>query len=293
MVKEHGARVRFYAGVPLTSRAGYKIGVLAATDENPREGLRAEELCYTQDMARCTMEHLEWARDRVDRFRGERLVRAMATFTQKVSMPQTDTSGPVLNSGPTAASDQATSAGSLNLLRESASVGESLTRSDAGLGDDSPIRKTPEASEQDDIFTSASETLRSASLGDGCIIFGATADSASLYSSGPKGERTFNASKESTEGCDDPPMGRSCKVLSLSLSDTTRQTSSERVSGSTFSLGTLYEYSERFPHGTTFSFAKEDVVVSGSGGRAGKEGDINNGAIHPECANFGFCATLG
>ena len=56
---------------------------LAATDENPRHGLIAEELRYMQDMTQCAVEHLEWARDRVDGFRGQRVVQAMATFIDK------------------------------------------------------------------------------------------------------------------------------------------------------------------------------------------------------------------
>ena len=74
ITQEGGLRVRFYAGVPLVSREGYKIGVLAATDENPCNGLTTKELRYIQDIAQCVIEHLEWAQDRVDGFRGQRAV---------------------------------------------------------------------------------------------------------------------------------------------------------------------------------------------------------------------------
>lgn len=68
--------VRFYAGVPLFSRHNYMIGSLALSDDEPRDGLRANELRLMQETAQSVMEHLEWARDRVDRFKGERIVRS-------------------------------------------------------------------------------------------------------------------------------------------------------------------------------------------------------------------------
>lgn len=67
--------VRFYAGVPLFSRHNYMIGALAVSDDKPRDGLPAIKVRLLQETAQSVMEHLEWARDRVDRFKGERIVR--------------------------------------------------------------------------------------------------------------------------------------------------------------------------------------------------------------------------
>lgn len=74
--------LRFYAGVPIVSRNGHKIGVYAVAHDQPRAGLSIDELRFLQDTAQVVMEHLEWARDRVDRFKGERIVRGLATFIE-------------------------------------------------------------------------------------------------------------------------------------------------------------------------------------------------------------------
>jgi len=66
--------IRFYAGVPIVTRSGHAIGVYAVSDESPRDGLTAAELTFMQDIAAACLEHLEWAKDRVDRFKGERIV---------------------------------------------------------------------------------------------------------------------------------------------------------------------------------------------------------------------------
>lgn len=76
VVQEPG--VRFYAGVPLYSRNGYAIGTCSVSDDAPRNDLTADGLRLMQETANAAVEHLEWARDRVDRFKGERIVRGMA-----------------------------------------------------------------------------------------------------------------------------------------------------------------------------------------------------------------------
>lgn len=82
--------VRFYAGVPLTSRHGYMIGALAISDGRPRDGLRASEVRLLQETAQSVMEHLEWARDRVDRFKGERIVRGSKFYPMQTRQLYTD-----------------------------------------------------------------------------------------------------------------------------------------------------------------------------------------------------------
>ncbi|KAG9704645.1 hypothetical protein KCU73_g18013, partial [Aureobasidium melanogenum] len=73
VVQEPG--VRFYAGVPIKSRSGHNIGVYAVSHDAPRGPLTYDELRFMQDIAVAVMDHLEWARDRVDRYKGERIVR--------------------------------------------------------------------------------------------------------------------------------------------------------------------------------------------------------------------------
>ena len=80
VVQEPG--VRFYAGVPIRSRSGHNIGVYAVSHDAPRDPLTYDELRFMQDIAVAVMDHLEWARDRVDRYKGERIVRGMADFIE-------------------------------------------------------------------------------------------------------------------------------------------------------------------------------------------------------------------
>lgn len=80
VVQEPG--VRFYAGVPIKSRSGHSIGVYAVSSDVPRDPLTYDELRFMQDIADAIMDHLEWSRDRVDRYKGERIVRGMADFIE-------------------------------------------------------------------------------------------------------------------------------------------------------------------------------------------------------------------
>lgn len=74
--------VRFYAGVPIKTRSGHLIGVYAVSDEVPSETFSYEDLRFMEDISVAIMDHLEWARDRVDRYKGERIVRGMADFIE-------------------------------------------------------------------------------------------------------------------------------------------------------------------------------------------------------------------
>lgn len=89
VVSEPG--IRFFAGVPILSRHGHKIGTYTVSDEKPRHGLTMEELHFMQGVAEAVMGHLEWAADRVDRFKGERIVRGLANFIEGSSLPQNET----------------------------------------------------------------------------------------------------------------------------------------------------------------------------------------------------------
>ncbi|KAK7917407.1 hypothetical protein PG985_011015 [Apiospora marii] len=93
VVSEPG--IRFFAGVPILSRQGHKIGTYTVSDENPRHGLTMEELRFMQGVAQAIMGHLEWAADRVDRFKGERIVRGLATFIEGSTLSQNETAAAV------------------------------------------------------------------------------------------------------------------------------------------------------------------------------------------------------
>jgi signal transduction histidine kinase len=75
--------VRFYAGVPIITRAGHRIGVYAVSDEKPRESLSAAEVRFMQDVAAAVMEHLELAKNSDDRAKGERMVKGLTQFIER------------------------------------------------------------------------------------------------------------------------------------------------------------------------------------------------------------------
>lgn len=74
--------LKFYAGVPIMTRNGIMIGAYAVSNDVPREPLTADEFSFMQDIAAAVMDHLEWARDRVDRYKGERIVKGLADFIE-------------------------------------------------------------------------------------------------------------------------------------------------------------------------------------------------------------------
>lgn len=57
VVEEPG--LRFYAGVPLTTSGGYRIGTLCAADHEPRD-VATLEIAHLQDLARLSIELLEF-----------------------------------------------------------------------------------------------------------------------------------------------------------------------------------------------------------------------------------------
>lgn len=50
--------VVFYAGVPIRTKSGHRIGVYAISDEKPRSGLSMDELIFMEDVAAAVMEHV-------------------------------------------------------------------------------------------------------------------------------------------------------------------------------------------------------------------------------------------
>lgn len=74
--------VVFYAGVPIKTKSGHRIGVYAVSDERPRPNLSVDELVFMEDVAATVMDHLELARDRDARLNGERMVKGLADFIE-------------------------------------------------------------------------------------------------------------------------------------------------------------------------------------------------------------------
>lgn len=76
--------VLFYAGVPIKTKAGHRIGVYAVSHEEPRFGLNVDELIFMEDVAATIMEHLELAKDRDALMNGSRMVRGLADFIEGI-----------------------------------------------------------------------------------------------------------------------------------------------------------------------------------------------------------------
>ncbi|KAH9836897.1 Virulence sensor protein BvgS [Teratosphaeria destructans] len=279
--------VRFYAGVPILDRAGYKIGAYAVSDDTPRDRkLSVDELKFMQEMAQAVMDHLEWARDRVDRFKGERIVRGLTAFIEGCSsidpLPRnkeqarsgswpTESSSPAPSPGPSPADDT----GSRPALVSRSSFEKKTvqhTRSD----------------KMSRMFERATQILRESTLADGAVMFGAASglvgrssnmkvmadmgneqvDGATGLQEIPKssspGSESGGHSTASGSDSDVSPSTRPCRILALSLADERAQEDIEQKSA--LSYGTLEKYRKLFPKGKTFHFTDR-----GSGCSSGDE----------------------
>jgi signal transduction histidine kinase/CheY-like chemotaxis protein/GAF domain-containing protein len=266
VVQEPG--VRFYAGVPITSRGGYHIGAYAVSDERPRDGLSMDELRFMTGMSQAVMDHLEWARDRVDRFKGERIVRGMAAFIEGCNSlsshrpgekPRNESQSDQRDSP--AASPEPTPTGRPSLPRRS-------THSNHR-------RKTPDTKQDkmSRMFDRAAHILRESTLADGAVVFGAApgvlgkpasmrvVNTTSGTPAGLSPDRGMDHSHASDSGghstatgsdSDATPSMRPCKILALSLADEKAQEAIEQKSA--LSYGTLEKYRKLFPRGKTFYF---------------------------------------
>ncbi|CAG9987970.1 unnamed protein product [Clonostachys byssicola] len=221
--------IRFYAAVPIVSRNGHKIGVYSVSDEKPRDGLTIDELQFLQGVAQAVMEHLEWARDRVDRFKGERIVRGLAAFIEgcaplcdesKEQVPKSPSTvrppemSLVAAKRPNMTRTNSQFRGSAVKLKEvdkrrrASSVELPQTDTAASAAPPppeampSPRKKASNKCKADGLsrmFHRAAEILRQATLADGVILFGATTtDSKEMLRALRLGG---NRSDDDDEGC--------------------------------------------------------------------------------------------
>ncbi|KAK0811193.1 hypothetical protein LTR38_003799 [Friedmanniomyces endolithicus] len=200
--------VRFYAGVPIVSRSGIMLGAYAVFDDKPRNRLTADELRFLKETAGAVMEHLEWARDRVDKIKGGRIVRGMASFIEGCTSLEgryddvSDLDRTVGDHTPTriGRTDSPARTPRRPDLRQargtrasSASPSRSANSPARSANGSSPPKPrvisppTPEkphkAESGSAMFARAVKILRESTLADGAAIFGATAGSTSTESS--------------------------------------------------------------------------------------------------------------
>lgn len=274
VVQEPG--VRFYAGVPIVSPNGIMIGAYAVSDEAPRDGLSKDELRFMQEMSVTIMDHFEWARDRVDRFKGERIVRGMASFIESCTAPE-DSS--VSDTQDHAASD--TSSAPTDLVvptsRPPLTSRKSYARSRRSIDEPSRKPRSRSRSRGDglaEMYRRAALALRDSTLADGAAIFGATpgilnpTSPSSLSEGGSNllGDALNRSSPGSDGGAydtsdsDTTPNARPCRVLALSLADDKARGDIEQ--GSPLTLATLERYFTLYPIGKAFSFTEQGSGIS-------------------------------
>lgn len=159
--------VRFYAGVPIITQAGYRIGVYAVSDENPRDGLSPSDLRFMEDVAAAVMEHLELAKHKNDRNKGERMVRGLTEFIERSSLQ--DARNDFNNRQSTM--EKQTENARLDALAEDDEFGS------AALAAKHPSRKrtTERESEAYRIFHRAARIIRQSTDADGVVFFDTSA----------------------------------------------------------------------------------------------------------------------
>ncbi|KAI5459525.1 putative histidine kinase M3EDp [Mariannaea sp. PMI_226] len=271
--------IRFYAGVPIVSRNGHKIGVYSVSAEEPRSGLSIEELKFMQGVAQAVMEHLEWGRDRVDRFKGERIVRGLATFIEDCQ---------ILSDECTLMKDDQSKKPSPTRPTESKPITRRypLSRSNSYQPgtEPTPGLNSSKADCLSIMYHRAAQILRSSTLADGVVFFGSTTTttrqmSHAMKSGGLQPAEDDDAALQVTSGSeslgvdssdsDTSPSGRPCKILAYSLADARARADIEQ--GSALSLGTLERYFSLFPKGRTFSFTEEGSGISSEDSASDRE----------------------
>lgn len=281
--------VRFYAGVPITTKAGYRIGVFAVSDDKPREGLNAAEVRFMEDISKAVMEHLELAKESDDKNKGERMVRGLTDFIERSSAHDAD-------------SASTTRQTTLEKQTENARL-EALGDEDP-LDIASPVNKDPQSerrreekeNDKSRIFQRAARIIRQSTRADGVVFFDTSqahgsvpsfgnanppASSDDCYSSTTAGSATTTKKKrrakvyvpsnsadntgvsnETTPGDSHP-----CPVVGLAL-----RAANIGVSESDFSFTetSMERYINRYPQGKFFNFDGEGTGINSSDDKSEK-----------------------
>lgn len=234
----------------------------------------------------------------MDRFKGERIVRGMASFIEGCASIRDEpgtTEATLTKAAPKAArvsNDQTQPPQrpplvSRNSGRRQSSRQQSTVNAKLRASQDVPASKAEKGDSMSRMFARAAEILRQSTLADGAVIFGATATSgrashmnasfttdpsqgsASVSESSntsPSGDATSTTGSDSerwetnTSDSDSTPTARPCKILAFSIADD--QARADVENGSALTLGTLEKYFSLFPKGKTFSFTEQGSGVS-------------------------------
>jgi hypothetical protein len=74
--------LRFYAAMPICTKAGFNIGSLCVLDDKPRDGLSDVEIGFLGDMVITIMSHLEIGRVKDEHRRSEKMVKGLGLFVE-------------------------------------------------------------------------------------------------------------------------------------------------------------------------------------------------------------------
>ncbi|KAH8774517.1 hypothetical protein F5883DRAFT_659371, partial [Diaporthe sp. PMI_573] len=267
--------VLFYAGVPIKTKAGHRIGVYAVSNEKPRFGLSVDELIFMEDVAATIMEHLELAKDRDALTNGSRMVRGLADFIEGIpiggdepEVVNTSTTTMPIN---TSLEDQKASP----VVSAPSSPTESTKASDKNSSDNDPNK----------ILQRATHIIRKSTGADGVVFFNTSSrtfqglgrlptdhcDASSGITSGSDRQsdstitrRPRNRRMDSGESVDDLRGKRGspvCEVMGLSACQHEQY---GRLESKDFQFpeDNMERYLKNFPHGKFFSFTDTGSGVS-------------------------------
>ncbi|KAF9731249.1 Hybrid signal transduction protein dokA [Paraphaeosphaeria minitans] len=282
--------VRFYAGVPITTRNGYRIGVFAVSDDKPRHALSAAEVKAMEDISEAVMEHLELAKESDDRSKGERMVRGLTTFIERsstedsrgsTSTRQTTLEKQTQNARLEVIADEQPSNAAASAVKElqchrkpQHEQGKSLCHSASRTKND-----------RSRIFQRAARIIRQSTRADGVIFFDTSQAQGSIpsfhdatptassdeYSSTTAGSTTTHRKKRNAKGYTltrtednaEPALGDShpCPVVALTLRSAELGVTDEDF---LFTEANMERYIARYPQGKFFNFDEQGLGINSS-----------------------------
>lgn len=75
-----GPKLKFYAGVPITTPKGINIGAYCVLDDEPRDGLDQDSIDFLRDMSSTVMTHLEMVRAAAEHKIGTQMIAGLGAF---------------------------------------------------------------------------------------------------------------------------------------------------------------------------------------------------------------------
>jgi signal transduction histidine kinase len=283
--------VRFYAGVPIVTKAGHRIGVYAVSDEKPRDGISAGELRFMQDVSAAVMEHLELAKDSMDRNKGERMVRGLTQFIERSSVQDAREDG----NRPTTMEKQTENARLLTLDEEEDGPN---TSAPARQGQ----RKRDAESDAARIFHRAARIIRQSTEADGVVFFdtsaagirthlydynrtAASSDESATHNTDTGDSTASRRQKKQTiaaaDGASDANGAdrKPCPVIGLSL----REGNAALVhTDFSFNEAAMERYIHRYPYGKFFNYNEDGIGVNSSDEKSERSETEQSDRTHDE-----------